>query len=259
MPSLSKCLRLCCWRTRESFQTEYCAEHKEIKSPGFYTPMDIAPSEYDTPNTQSESPRECLCMVCSQEYPVWYAPNDLWNVVMRTPDGREASEKVPFICPLCFTKEAERQGVHPTVWKLTAEQKGENTQGDTPPIQPDTSTEADHLKAFMEGLGFHIEHFGDEVDGTAEPCFVNKWPKEGLEIPIDIAAFFYQALERERLEGKVEELEAEVSGFKKGLVGAREDTCFVFQPILAVMDRRIKRYKDQLSTLTNKDKDSEDK
>jgi hypothetical protein len=65
--------------------------------------------------------RECLCQVCDQEYPVWYAPNELWNAVMRYPDGREASEKIHFVCINCFTKEAEQLGIEPPAWVLTTD------------------------------------------------------------------------------------------------------------------------------------------
>jgi len=62
--------------------------------------------------------RELLCMLCGCDYSVWYAPNPLWNKVMRHPDGREASEKYHFVCPNCFIKQAEAIGGTPTVWEL---------------------------------------------------------------------------------------------------------------------------------------------
>ena len=57
---------------------------------------------------------EQICEVCSDVNPVWFAPNDLWNRVMRYPDGREASEAIHFICPNCFIKQAARLGIAPT-------------------------------------------------------------------------------------------------------------------------------------------------
>lgn len=53
------------------------------------------------------APRELLCMVCGSEYPVWFAPNDVWNPVMRRADG---SDEVPFICPTCFALAAAAKG-----------------------------------------------------------------------------------------------------------------------------------------------------
>lgn len=63
-------------------------------------------------------PRELLCQLCNAEYCVWFAPNPIWNKVMRHPDGREASEKYSFICPNCFMKTAEELGITP-VWEVT--------------------------------------------------------------------------------------------------------------------------------------------
>lgn len=60
---------------------------------------------------EDEGPRELLCMVCHHDYPVWFAPNELWNRVMRTPDGRETSETIPYICPTCFGLKAHAMGV----------------------------------------------------------------------------------------------------------------------------------------------------
>ncbi len=56
---------------------------------------------------------------------------------------------------------------------------------------------------WMESFGFRLEHFGDEVDGTAESLWVDKWPAEGLEIPQDIAAYFYQACREAETQGRI--------------------------------------------------------
>ena len=72
--------------------------------------------------------QELSCELCHRDYPVWYAPNDLWNKVMRAPDDREASEKHAFVCPTCFAMEAERQGVNGTAWVLNIEQKKDQAQ-----------------------------------------------------------------------------------------------------------------------------------
>lgn len=65
--------------------------------------------------------REGLCQICNQEYVTpWYAPNDLWNKVMRHPDGRELSEQYAFVCPGCFMKRAKELGVEPA-WSLTTD------------------------------------------------------------------------------------------------------------------------------------------
>lgn len=67
-------------------------------------------------DTDSGEPRELLCMICDRDYPVWYAPDDLWNPVMRSPDGSEA---LPFVCPTCFTLEAVKAGID-IVFKLSS-------------------------------------------------------------------------------------------------------------------------------------------
>ena len=65
--------------------------------------------------------REGLCELCDTEYGIWFAPNPIWNKVMRHPDGREASEKHGFVCPNCFIKQAESVGLT-HIWKLSYEQ-----------------------------------------------------------------------------------------------------------------------------------------
>lgn len=66
----------------------------------------------------SKEIRELLCQLCDSEYPVWFAANELWNKVMRRPDGREASEKIHFVCLNCFAKEADSLDVKPNIWQL---------------------------------------------------------------------------------------------------------------------------------------------
>lgn len=51
----------------------------------------------------SGEPRELLCQICGEDYPTWFADNELWNPVMRQPDG---SDRWPFVCPRCFIAQA---------------------------------------------------------------------------------------------------------------------------------------------------------
>jgi hypothetical protein len=53
-------------------------------------------------------PRELLCMVCHREHAIWSASNELWNAVLRRPDG---SDEYPFICASCFMLLAVERGV----------------------------------------------------------------------------------------------------------------------------------------------------
>lgn len=52
--------------------------------------------------------RELLCDICRRDYPIWSAPNDLWNAVMRDDEGRDQHQ---FVCPTCFTIRAAIMGV----------------------------------------------------------------------------------------------------------------------------------------------------
>lgn len=65
---------------------------------------------------------EALCMDCGGENVVWFAPNDLWNRVMGSPNG--------IVCPNCFIKRAERAGLDRAAWRLEPE------PFDTPLAQP---------------------------------------------------------------------------------------------------------------------------
>lgn len=57
---------------------------------------------------ENHEPRELVCSLCGVDYPVWSAPNDLYNAVMRLPDG---SDRLPFPCPTCFARMAAESGV----------------------------------------------------------------------------------------------------------------------------------------------------
>ncbi len=62
--------------------------------------------------------RELLCEDCGFEYMVWFAPNELWNRVMRDAEGDEKD----FLCPTCFTRRADVAGVEYTAFELRVEQ-----------------------------------------------------------------------------------------------------------------------------------------
>lgn len=60
------------------------------------------------------APRELLCQLCGREYQPWSGPDRLWNVVA----GGWSDDPLHFLCPTCFTNEAE-QYLHPApVWDL---------------------------------------------------------------------------------------------------------------------------------------------
>lgn len=55
---------------------------------------------------------EDYCDLCGRSNVIWFTDNDLWNAVMEVNYYRGI-----IVCPICFIKEAERQGVD-KVWKV---------------------------------------------------------------------------------------------------------------------------------------------
>jgi hypothetical protein len=53
---------------------------------------------------------EATCERCGGPNVVWFAPNDLWNRVVGSPNG--------ILCPTCFIRAAEASGVE-AVWRVT--------------------------------------------------------------------------------------------------------------------------------------------
>ena len=62
--------------------------------------------------------RELLCGSCHREYVCWFAPNEIWNAIMRDASGNESQ---PFLCPTCFTSIAEARGIIPIAWRIAPE------------------------------------------------------------------------------------------------------------------------------------------
>lgn len=67
----------------------------------------------------TDNREEGVCERCDRKYPVWFAPNDLWNAVMRA----SGSDLWQFVCLDCFTLFAEATGHTTTAWVLTTEEK----------------------------------------------------------------------------------------------------------------------------------------
>jgi hypothetical protein len=63
--------------------------------------------------------RELLCDLCDRDYPVWFAPHDVWNAVVR----QGGVDEWAFLCPLCFSLIADerRPDLAPTGWILHPE------------------------------------------------------------------------------------------------------------------------------------------
>lgn len=57
--------------------------------------------------------RDLKCQKCWAEYPVWAAPNPLWNSVVNDTEH--------FLCLTCFAVLAEMRGVEVKRWRLAAD------------------------------------------------------------------------------------------------------------------------------------------
>lgn len=58
-----------------------------------------------TPTTLDPATGDLVCGDCGRDNPVWFAPNDLWNLVMGGPDAKEDPGGI--LCPTCFAHRAE--------------------------------------------------------------------------------------------------------------------------------------------------------
>lgn len=63
--------------------------------------------------------KEGTCDECGCEYPVWFAPNHLWNLAMGGPEATD--DPGGMLCPTCFMKRAEAAGAVPTAWEVRPE------------------------------------------------------------------------------------------------------------------------------------------
>ena len=52
---------------------------------------------------QKEGHPEDKCQECGSRNPCWSAPNELWNIVVGSPDG--------ILCPRCFQDKADEKGI----------------------------------------------------------------------------------------------------------------------------------------------------
>lgn len=59
------------------------------------------------------------CEICGGPAFVWFAPNDLWNLVKGGPDAKD--DPGGMLCPNCFIRASEKKGIVPTAWVLSQE------------------------------------------------------------------------------------------------------------------------------------------
>jgi hypothetical protein len=57
--------------------------------------------------------QEGICQDCGREYGVWFAPNEIWNLVI--------PERVGILCPICFMTRADHAAISFTGWELRPE------------------------------------------------------------------------------------------------------------------------------------------
>ncbi len=56
---------------------------------------------------------ELVCDVCGRDYPIWFAPDEVWNL--------GSGERPGFECPSCFAVKYETHVGRPVVWKFAPE------------------------------------------------------------------------------------------------------------------------------------------
>lgn len=95
------------------------------------------------------NPEEGRCDRCGRPYPVWYAPNEVWNGVVRLPDG---SDQYPFLCPSCFVELGAVFEFDEAIWR----------------VAPD-GLPTERERALEEALRFYADPFNynDGVPGHA--------------------------------------------------------------------------------------------
>ncbi len=63
-------------------------------------------------NVKNKAKRELLCQECNREYPVWYAENSLWNLLV------QHDYNIQFLCPTCFANLIQKISKKKITWKL---------------------------------------------------------------------------------------------------------------------------------------------
>jgi len=74
------------------------------------------------------------CDDCGRANPVWFAPSDVWNLVVGGPDATDDPGGV--LCPICFIAKAEAAGIKPNGWRIEPEGRGKEA-GDGGPLLVD--------------------------------------------------------------------------------------------------------------------------
>jgi hypothetical protein len=173
--------------------------------------------------TRLERPiRELLCQRCNQEYPVWYAPNELWNLVQQ--------EDEHFFCPTCFAILAEERGIRTTAWKLMLETEQDlAVQGEISTLKAECAAlEKENAELIAEQLGIegrcpvgHNKKFTYELKGQLG-CVACE--KAALEKEKDEMLVHYNVMVKQMDEDgyKISRLNEQIESLTKQLAEARE-------------------------------------
>lgn len=100
-----------------------------------------------------EAKRELLCENCGRRYAAWFAPNELWNAVVKE-DGYS------FLCPTCFTGWAVALGMD-DVFVLSTDTEPHEREAE---LIHEVERLREALRDIAEG------HDAGRHDGFSEPC-----------------------------------------------------------------------------------------
>jgi len=70
------------------------------------------------------------CQDCGRPYPAWFAPHEVWNLVMGGPIATD--DPGGLLCPTCFLIRADREGVRPPAWRIFPPASGLDRGADAP-------------------------------------------------------------------------------------------------------------------------------
>jgi hypothetical protein len=83
--------------------------------------LPVGESPAAAPRTQNQPQREGICQDCGREYGVWFAPNEIWNLVI--------PNRVGMLCPVCFMMRADHAAISFTGWELRPENFSKGGRG----------------------------------------------------------------------------------------------------------------------------------
>lgn len=147
-------------------------------------------------------PRELHCEDCDQDYPVWAAPNELWNKVVREP-ANAAGVTEPFLCLTCFALRAERHGIVPTAWVVSPEARSDYPRiGEDDDAGPIVQVPERQWKALVRLYSVTSE-YRDGLDGPSGEAS----PKAMREALAEVDPRPETAVPAAQLEARIAELE----------------------------------------------------